>query len=99
MGDPSILLVQCALPPFCCGGRAAALPLRLVSRILIRLIPHASEAVGICRVADGIPGHLRERTKGSLELDAACRSVVHVMRGNDLLRRAALFYPAFESLQ
>jgi hypothetical protein len=90
--------VEGASSPFRKGEEALRryLP-RLVSRIAIRLILHTLEAVGICRVADCVPSDLREGTQGPLELDAACRSVVYIMRRNDLLRGNALLHPAFES--
>src|SRR6516164_644353 len=82
------------------GGRENRYYLiRLISRIAIRLILHAPEAVGIRRVTHRVPSDLREGTQGPLELDAACRSVVYIMRGDDLLRDDALLHPAFESFQ
>src|SRR5262249_12784828 len=71
----------------------------LIPRIPLRLVVNAFEVIGICRVADRIPSDLRERTQWPLELDAACRSVVDVVRGNDLFWGNTLLYPAFESFQ
>jgi hypothetical protein len=71
----------------------------LVSRVPIRFILDASEAAGVCRVADRVPSDLREWTQRPLELDAACGIVVYVVRGNDPFRSNALLHPALESLQ
>src|SRR5260370_31191948 len=79
---------------------AVGIPIKiLVPRVPIPLVLDAFEAVGICRVANLEPSDLRERAQGPLELNATCRIVIHIMRGNDLFRRNPLLHPALESFQ
>src|SRR5260370_18539957 len=70
-----------------------------VPLVPIPLVLDAFEAVGICRVANLEPSDLRERAQGPLELNATCRIVIHIMRGNDLFRRNPLPHPARATFQ
>src|SRR5579871_2517394 len=82
------------------GASPASVPIDvLVARIAVGLVVHAHEAACAGSVPSPVPRDLWKGAQRPLELDAARRAVIDVMRGDDLLRRNAVLYPLVERHQ